>query len=230
MVVSLFDSNMPRLVFIVEGDAEQQFVNRHLVDYLSRKVPGVEMHAQKITTNRRLNKKGGNVSYAFFQNELKRTAAQGNVLITTMLDFFRLPNDFPGYSTDVQKINVMEDDIRRNCLGIISPDFFLPYIQKHEFEALLFANLSGFRTVLEDKEMKQVKKITEKFGSPEDINGGPETAPSKRLLAIFDYQKVADSTLVMSNVNIDNLRKLCPRFDEWVGRLELALTVGVFRV
>ena len=97
MEVSLIDSRMPRLVFIVEGDAEQYFINMHLVIYLSQKFPGLGMHAQKITTNRHLNKKGGNVSYALFQNELKRTAAQGDVLITTMLDFFRLPNDFPGY-------------------------------------------------------------------------------------------------------------------------------------
>lgn len=170
MEVSLIERRMPRLVFIVEGDAEQHFINRHLVDYLSRKHPGVWMHAQKMTTNRQKNKKGGNVSYALFENELKRTAAQGNVLITTMLDFFRIPNDFPGYSTDVRTIDVMENSIRTDCSAI----------------------------------------------------------PSKRLLSIFNYKKVADSILVMSDVNIDQLRSSCPRFDEWVGKLECALKNGHF--
>lgn len=225
---SLIDFRMPRLVFIVEGDAEQHFINMHLVGYLSQKFPGVGMHAQKITTNRHLNKKGGNVSYALFRNELKRTAAQGNVLITTMLDFFRLPNDFPGYSTDVLTIDVMEDRIRTDCATIIIPQYFRPYIQKHEFEALLFANLNGFSTVLDDSEMKQVKKIVNDCGSPEDIDGGVETAPSKRLQSIFNYKKVADSILVMSDVNIDRLRRSCPRFDEWVGSLEYALANGRF--
>lgn len=228
MEVSPIRRRMPRLVFIVEGDAEQHFINRHLVDYLSRKYPGVWMHAQKITTNRQLNKKGGNVSYALFQNELKRTAAQGNVLITTMLDFFRMPNEFPGYSTDVRTIDVMEDSIRTDCSAIIAPQFFLPYIQKHEFEALLFANLSGFSAFLDDKEMKQVEKVVKDCGSPEDIDGGAETAPSKRLASIFDYKKVADSLLVMSDVSIDQLRSSCPRFDEWVGKLERALSNGRF--
>ena len=211
MAVSLIDSRMPRLVFIVEGDAEQYFINMHLVIYLSQKFPGLGMHAQKITTNRHLNKKGGNVSYALFQNELKRTAAQGDVLITTMLDFFRLPNDFPGYSTDVRTIDIMEDRIRTDCASIIAPQFFRPYIQKHEFEALLFANLNGFSTVLDDSEMKLVKKIVK-----------------KRLQSIFNYKKVADSILVMSDVNIDSLRRSCPHFDEWVGSLEHALANGRF--
>lgn len=225
---SPIERRMPRLVFIVEGDAEQYFVNRHLVVYLSQKHPGVWMHAQKIITNRRLNKKGGNVSYALFQNELKRTAAQGNVLITTMLDFFRLPNDFPGYSTDVRTIDVMENSIRKDCSAIITPQFFSPYIQKHEFEALLFANPNGFSSILNEREMKQVTKIVKDCGSPEDIDGGAETAPSKRLASIFDYKKVADSLLVMSDVSIDQLRSSCPRFDQWVGRLERALTNGRF--
>lgn len=228
MEVSLIERHMPRLVFIVEGDAEQHFINRHLVDYLSQKFPGMGMHAQKITTNRQLNKKGGNVSYALFKNELRRTAAQGNVIITTMLDFFRMPNDFPGYSTDVRMIGVMEDDIRTDCSTIIAPQFFLPYIQKHEFESLLFANLSGFSKILDVKGLNQVTKIVKDCGSPEEINGGAETAPSKRLASIFDYKKVADSLLVMSDVSIDQLRRLCPHFDEWVGRLERALTDGRF--
>lgn len=227
-MVSLIERYMPRLIFIVEGDAEQHFINRHLVDYLSKKFPGMGMHAQKITTNRQLNKKGGNVSYVLFQNELRRTAAQGNVMITTMLDFFRIPNDFPGYSTDVRTIDVMESNIRTDCSAIIAPQFFLPYIQKHEFEALLFANLSGFSNILDAKGLNQVTKIVKDCGSPEDIDGGPDTAPSKRLESIFDYKKVADSLLVMSDVSIDQLRCSCPRFDEWVGRLELALKNGRF--
>lgn len=220
--------DMPRLIFIVEGDAEQHFINSHLVDYLSQKFPGTGMHAQKITTNRQMNKKGGNVSYALFQNELRRTAAQGNVMITTMVDFFCIPNDFPGYSTDVRTIDVMENNIRTDCSAIIAPQFFLPYIQKHEFEALLFANPSGFSNILDAKGLNQVTKIVKDYGNPEDIDGGVDTAPSKRLASIFDYRKVADSLLVMSDVSIDKLRSACPRFNEWVGRLECALTNGRF--
>lgn len=222
--------NMPRFIFIVEGDSEQRFINEHLVSYLTLKFPGVPMHAQKITTNRKKNVKGGNVNYDLLKNEIRRTYAQGGVLITTFMDFFRLPTDYPGYSQDVKQISQIEDAIRVDCSNIIPPSSFLPYIQKHEFETLLFANSAGFSKVVDpdSKEMKQIQNVLKMFSTPEDINGSPETAPSKRLLSIFKYKKVADSAVVMKDVDIDALRKRCPRFDVWVGRLEAALGCGHF--
>ena len=219
---------MPRLIFIVEGDSEQRFINEHLVSYLSSKISGVPMHAQKITTNRKKNVKGGNVNYELLKNEVRRTFAQGDVLITTFLDFFRLPTDYPGFTVDVKQIGKIEDAVRADCSAIIPPTSFLPYIQKHEFETLLFANPAGFTNVVNSTEMSGILNVLKKFSTPEDINGSPKTAPSKRLHSIFNYKKVADSALVMKDVNIDMLRKRCPRFDTWVGRLEAALGCGHF--
>lgn len=221
--------NMPRLIFIVEGDSEQRFINEHLIRYLSLKFPGVDMHAQKITTNCKKHVKGGNVNYELLKNEIRRTYAQGGVLITTFMDFFRLPTDYPEYTQDVKHISRIEDAIRVDCSGIIPPTSFLPYIQKHEFETLLFANSAGFSNLLLGKtEMTQIMTVLKLFPNPEDINGSPNTAPSKRLLSIFNYKKVTDSALVLKDVNIDFLRRRCPRFDEWVCRLEGALECGHF--
>ena len=219
---------MPRLIFIVEGDSEQRFINEHLVIYLSSRFSRVPMHAQKITTNRKKNVKGGNVNYELLKNEARRTFAQGDVLITTFLDFFRLPTDYPGFTVDVKQIGKIEDAVRADCSAIIPPTSFLPYIQKHEFETLLFANPAGFTNVVNSTEMSGILNVLKKFSTPEDINGSPKTAPSKRLLSIFNYKKVADSALVMKDVDIDMLRKRCPRFDTWVGRLEAALGCGHF--
>ena len=219
---------MPRLIFIVEGDSEQRFINEHLVIYLSSRFSRVPMHAQKITTNRKKNVKGGNVNYELLKNEVRRTFAQGDVLITTFLDFFRLPTDYPGFTVDVKQIGKIEDAVRADCSAIIPPTSFLPYIQKHEFETLLFANPAGFTNVVNSTEMSGILNVLKKFSTPEDINGSPKTAPSKRLLSIFNYKKVADSALVMKDVDIDMLRKRCPRFDTWVGRLEAALGCGHF--
>lgn len=91
-----------RLVFIVEGDCEVTFINKMIIPYLYKYVGTYQwsMNAQKITTNRKLNRKGGNVNYTYLKNEVERVAAQqGNVWITTFLDFFRLPNDFPNYKS-----------------------------------------------------------------------------------------------------------------------------------
>ena len=85
---------MGRLVFIVEGDCELRFVERKIIPYLYAVVQeGHEVHicAQKITTNRRLNRSGGNVGFAYLKNEVGRVAKQGEPWVTTFLDFFRLP-------------------------------------------------------------------------------------------------------------------------------------------
>ena len=221
---------MPRLVFIVEGECEQRFVNEHLIKYLSYKYPGVSMHAQKITSNRKKHVKGGNIDYPLFKNELQRTAAQGGVLITTFLDFFRLPTDFPEYTLDAGMIDRIEEAIRMDCCDVVAPKYFFPYIQKHEFETLLFANCSGFSGIVNEKQQQKILDIVQdkKFSTPEDINGGQETAPSKRLLSIFNYRKVLDSALVLKDVDIDDLRSRCPHFDLWVDKLERALETGCF--
>ena len=50
---------MKRLVFLVEGDSELEFINNYFIPYLIEKGLNIYMNAQKITTNRRLNKKEG---------------------------------------------------------------------------------------------------------------------------------------------------------------------------
>lgn len=56
---------------------------------------------------------------------------------------------------------------------------------------------------------------------PEDVNDGRQTAPSKRLLRhIPSYDKTLCGPLVTSETGIAALRRVCPRFDAWVGALE----------
>ena len=53
--------------------------------------------------------------------------------------------------------------------------------------------------------------------SPEEINDDPQTAPSKRILNIFPkYKKVTDGTQIALKVGLEQIRKECPHFDEWM--------------
>lgn len=106
----------------------------------------------------------------------------------------------------------------------------LPYIQRHEFETLLFSNMDGFEALVDDeKALSQLKNIEREYPNPEDINGGTETAPSKRLGQIFNYEKAADSLLALSVIPIETIRAKCPRFNRWVSQLEEGLRAGCFR-
>ena len=74
--------------------------------------------------------------------------------------------------------------------------------------------------MLDDRgELDQIQEIIDSYANAEDINGGVETAPSKRLSRIFNYNKVADSGLVLDELDVETMRKKCPRFDKWIEKL-----------
>lgn len=218
-----------RLVFIVEGNTEVAFIHERVIPYLMSKGYRNEMNAQKITTNRQLNKKGGVASFKSLSNEVKKVAAQRNVLITTLLDFFRLPNNFPNYTTDSKEISVIEHGIRHGIEGVY-PSIFYPYIQRHELETLMYTSMDGFEIVCDEKrELDQLRAIVESYDNPEDINSGAETSPSKRLIKIFPkYEKVLYGELIFEALEIDAIRARCPRFNDWIQGLEDGLRNGFF--
>lgn len=215
-----------RLVILVEGDSELMFMEQQVIPELyARSVGTWSIETCKIITNRRLNKKGGNINYEYLCNDVARFAAQGCTVITTFFDFFRLPKTFPGYTTDGNLIHqvelAMETDMRMRIPTL--PQFF-PYIQRHEFEALLFSSMDGFNYLLdEDSQLKRIEEIIDEFPCPEDINGGATTAPSKRLMAIFNYDKTADSSDVLEMIGFGTIYSKCPRFASWFDRLEKAI-------
>lgn len=211
-----------RLVFIVEGDTEIAFIHKYVIPYLYNKGFSNIMYAQTMTTNKKLNTKGGNVGFKYLKNNVKRVAAQNNVLITTMIDFFKLPSDYPNYSTDRSRIQSIESGIRDDV--DVDASIFLPYIQQYEIESLMFTSMDGFNFIEDDaNKLKELQKIIGIYSNPEEINGGVETAPSKRLQKIISYDKIADGELIFSKLRIDDIRARCPRFDEWIAKLEEGL-------
>lgn len=97
---------------------------------------------------------------------------------------------------------------------------FIPYIEMHEFEALLFSNAD----ILAEKTEIDVTKITnilDKYSNPEEINDDPAKAPSKQLEALTNgYRKVASGKTISAVIGIQTIRKKCPHFNNWLTRLE----------
>ncbi|QEK51034.1 DUF4276 family protein [Pedobacter aquae] len=213
---------MSRLVFIVEGDTEIILVQNLIVPYFINKGFNNPIHAQTIISNRKQHKKGGVVGYDKFKNEVKRTLAQGNVIVTTFIDFFRIPTDFPSYTTDSSLVDKIENAIHTDFNN--HPNF-IPYIQLHELEALMFSNIAGFDLVIDDqKSLDKIKKIIDDYPNPEDINNSPATAPSKRLEKIYNYDKTGDGEMIFEMIGIDAIIEKCPRFANWLKVLEERLS------
>ena len=75
----------------------------------------------------------------------------------------------------------------------------LPYVQRHEFEGLLFSDVSAFTTLPDaPTNLKaSLSEIRSQFRTPEDINHNQNTAPSKRILKLMPrYRKIAGASVV----------------------------------
>lgn len=208
---------MVRLVFIVEGDTEILLVEKLIVPYLIKQGFSNTVHAQTITTNRKQHKKGGVGSYGLFKNEVRNTLAQGNVLVTTLIDFFKLPTDFPNYTKEAFGVSRVEEAVHKDLKG---NNNFIPYIQLHEIEALMFSSMEGFELVVDDPAaMKKIFEIMKQYPNPEDINNSSHTAPSKRLEDIFKYDKPSDGEMILEMVGMEAILDKCPRFAQWINTL-----------
>jgi len=102
---------------------------------------------------------------------------------------------------------------------------FVPYIQLHEFEALLFCDLSHLGDMFSggDRAVEALASECQELRSPEHINDDPQGAPSKRIIArIPEYEgnKVAAGPLAAEAIGVDRIREKCAHFGEWLTRLE----------
>ena len=207
---------MKPLIIVVEGDTEEEFVKDLLLPYFH----GHEIYdVRPIKISTKAGFKGGFVNYDHLKRDVTRyLKEQQSRIVTTFVDYFRLPNSVPKYA-ECQQIHFI--DARIECLeSSMSEDFqterFIPYIQKHEFEALLFSSNAGFTSYFEDI-AKETQRIIDQYPNPEDINDQPHTAPSKRLLTLNpSYSKVNDGNIVALEIGIETILERCPRFSNWV--------------
>lgn len=215
------------LIIIVEGQTEEEFVNESLRTWLNGR--GIhDVRAIKIRTSQ--TGKGGNTDYAKFKNDVLRILKkESDVLITSLIDYFRLPNRFPKYE-EAQKITLAEKRtsfLEQALMSDIASERFIPYIQLHEFEALLFADLKGFGALpgIAARQLSDIQEIIEKYPNPELINDSPQTAPSKRLLSIFPpFKKVLHGNYIILENGFPALLEKCPRFRAWAENLVLSMS------
>lgn len=222
---------MKRLIIVVEGPTEEAFVKRVLGPHLDAR--SIFTSVIIVTTRRdeltgaKLNKGGG--PWRNWDRDLRRIMGGNpgpNVAFTTLVDLYGLPRDFP----QLEVLSRLGDTRHRasEAEAVMSKHFgdprFIPYVQRHEFEALVLASLHSLTGLLDaEEDLRGLEQLRAEIAGhpPEDVNDGSETAPSKRLLArIPSYSKTLHGPLVVESTGLASLRAACPRFDAWVAKLE----------
>ncbi|MDR2147668.1 MAG: DUF4276 family protein [Tannerella sp.] len=221
------------LNILCEGQTEDRFAQNVLKPSL--KNLDIVVKTQLLVTNRKKNIRGGMISYEQAKTDLSLWIKQHSSkshethYFTTMFDFYALPNDFPGYEDANQTSDCYASVLKleKEFSKDIHFARFIPYIQLHEFEALVFCGLEHLLVDYPDmtKEIRQLGKVLEKYGgNPEKINKNPETAPSKQIIKTFElkhhYDKPKLGEFVTRKVGITGLKEKCPHFKEWIEKLE----------
>lgn len=216
------------LFIVVEGPTERTFVR----DILAPTLATIGVYAQATL----IGKKGGNVTFERARKDIGNFLKQrSDTYISTMFDYFRIDSKWPGKEIVFEKINsgtslasTEKADILENAMfDKIVEEFatqgakkrFIPYIEMHEFEALLFSDPQTLANNLGVR----LSKIQEALGAngPEDINDDPDKAPSKRLEALEpEYRKIARGNTIAKAIGIPTMREKCPHFDSWLTKLE----------
>ena len=215
-------ANMKRLIIVCEGPTEQEFCSSVLAPEMLR-------HGIYVETPVIKHSRGGIVPWKTLKGQLINHLHEGDSVVSTLIDYYGIKerHEFPGWNEAMGVENKaarlhflfskMQADLPEDLRGR-----FIPYIQLHEFEGLLFSNVDAFRESFSENEIdiEVLIEAANSFDNPELINDGPTTAPSKRLQkAIVGYSKVLYGNYLAMDIGLAVIRNKCPLFDEWVERL-----------
>ena len=189
---------MVRLAVIVEGFTEKEFVNQILAPYLYRR--SVYAYAPNLQ---------GNVSQSAVLAEMRRLANKYD-FVTTMVDCY-------GFKGRKQRTaDEIESEIANSCSEHSRK--MIPYLQRYEFEALLFADESAIARCL-NLNSSQRKKLNDSGLPPEEINH--QLPPSARIKRVCSgYQKILKGVEIAETIGLPAIMAKCPKFAEWVRELE----------
>jgi len=218
-------TKMKRVIIICEGQTEHEFCKDVLTPFLFNK---------HIIVQAPLIKKsgGGIVPWEVLKKQIGIHLKQDpDAIITTLIDYYGIPEKY-NYPEWHEAHNVPDKALRLNILeNAMHQSFseqlqqrFIPYIQLHEFESLLFTDVKIFNdnfTKDEFVDFTAFKKIFETFPNPEDINDGETSAPFKRLLYhIKGYNKIVHGAGLAEETGLIRIREKCPRFNSWIKKIE----------
>ena len=113
--------------------------------------------------------------------------------------------------------------VNTNIRGSYEQRQVFPYVQRYEFEGLLFSDVNAFAVlpIASEGSVQALYQIRSQFPTPEDVNDSPGSAPSKRIQQLIPrYRKRDHGYVIAKEIGLDKIRTECPRFGDWLSRVE----------
>ncbi len=209
---------MLRLAISVEGQTENEFVRNVITPHLWEF--GIDVRPKIVVTKRRAddtNLVGGSVSVARVAREV-RPLLHSFDQVTSLYDFYGFRERLPFETVDA---------LEHRLAAVVGNARFIPYVQRYEFESLLFGGNGLLPPGIESVAASTgIRQTVSDVGDPELINDAPDTAPSRRLSRLFvqhfrlNYDKTRFGPQWAAHIGLPALRANCSRFGGWITRLE----------
>lgn len=214
---------MKRVIIICEGETEREFCKNILAPHLFNH--NIVIHPPLIKKSM-----GGIVKWSSLKKEIEKHLLEPNSFVSTFMDYYGLHQkyDFPRWTEGerIQNKNSRMDFLENAMKEDISEEFkyrFIPYLQLHEFEGLLFNDIQYFYDQVPPNELvgiDELVNIFNNYSNPEMINNNRKTSPSHRLKRIIKgYNKVLYGHYFAEAIGIENIREKAPRFNNWIEKL-----------
>lgn len=207
---------MIRVAISVEGQTEDEFCKQVLQPYFRNK--NIELIPVIVTTKRQncgIKYKGGGINLNRIKNEITKLLPSFDY-VTTFYDLygFDIAGTFSADELEIKIASLFKENRR-----------LLPYIQKYEFETLLFSEPSYYGEYFEINAKNDIQRIINSCGGVENINNSMDTAPSKRIIKFFDkydelYDKVFHGASIANDIGLEKIKNQCPRFAQWLINIE----------
>ena len=219
-----------RITILCEGQTEEKFVKELLAPYFLEK----KIYIDPIILSKK-GQNGGDVKFSRAEKDIVNSLKRSNVsAVSTFVDYYGI-KEWPGKNNILQNStpqqiadclnNAVKKEMCRKYDNLNPKNRFIPFVTVHEFETLLF---SDSRILSEHLRIEQarVDEVLFEYGTPEKINNGPDTAPSKRLKT-WDarYGKTTNGIAIAVDIGIKRMREKCPLFDAWLCSLERMVEV-----
>lgn len=213
-----------RIIIICKGQTEQEFCRKLLTPYFYARDIDIQCPLIKIS-------KGGIVKWDVLKDQVeKHLKEDGVAMVTTLIDYYGIEarHGFPRWEEGEnigdknQRMTFLEEAMKAEIESDLNWRF-IPYIQLHEFEGLLFNRIEVFESQFTPEEIVCKEELIQTFNdfdNPEMINSGRTTSPGHRLKRIIKgYNKVVYGICLAEAIGIDNMKNKSPRFRQWIEQL-----------
>lgn len=218
---------MTRLNMQVEGQSEEIFVKHVLAPHLA--FHGVYVRPTILYTRRLASGggyRGGVSNWTQIVRNLRDLGHDRDAWLTTLIDFYGLPEDFPGLLQVVSGPGQAREKViavQEQLATAMNLKKFIPFLALHEFEAWLFSAPEIVAIHFDRESLAQIlSAAVEEAGSPEQINHGKATHPKARLKAALagSYKETSDGPTLLHKIGLARIRTACPHFNGWLQCLE----------